>query len=118
MDLSICQMMQMQRELFELHKEEWTPVAPQYGKDFILYMMEEVGEVIAILKKKGHEAVMEDPAVRQAFLTEMADVLMYYHEILLRFGVTPEEISEAYAKKHCHNIHRDYVSEYKEQYNG
>lgn len=117
-DLSISQMMQLQKELFELHKDKWPPVEPQFGKDFILYMIEEVGEVIAILKKKGHDALMEDPAVRQAFLSEMADVLMYYHEILLRFGVTPEEISQAYAKKHSYDMKRDYESEYKEQYNG
>lgn len=118
MDLSISQMMQMQQALFRRHKDTWTPVEPEFGKDFILYMIEEVGETIAILKKKGHEAVMEDPAVRAAFLSEMADVLMYYHEVLLRFHVTPEEISRAYADKHSYDMKRDYESEYKEQYNG
>ena len=41
-------------------------------------MVEEIGEVIAILKKKGSTAIAEDPAVREAFLGEMADVLMYF----------------------------------------
>ena len=118
MDLSISQMMQLQQELFERHKDTWSPMDPQYGKDFILYMIEEVGECIAILKKKGHAAVMEDPAVRAAFLSEMADVLMYYHDILLRFGVTPEEISQAYTDKHSYDMQRNYEREYKEQYNG
>ncbi len=118
MDLSISQMMQLQRELFEPHKDQWHPMEPEYGKDFILFMIEEVGEVIAILKKKGSTAVMEDPAVRKAFLSEMADVLMYYHDILLRFHVTPEEISDAYAKKHGIDMRRDYDSEYKEKYHG
>jgi len=118
MDLSIHQMMQLQKELFELHKDKWHPMEPEYGKDFILYMIEEVGECIAILKKKGHAAVMEDEAVRSAFLSEMADVLMYYHDVLLRFGVTAEEISEAYAKKHRIDMARDYESEYEEKYHG
>ena len=118
MDLSISQMMQLQKELFEPHKDTWHPMEPEYGKDFILYMIEEVGEAIAILKKKGSAAVMEDPAVRDAFLSEMADVLMYYHDILLRFHVTPEEISEAYARKHGIDMQRDYDSEYKEKYQG
>ena len=118
MDLSISQMMQLQLELFEPHKDKWQPMEPEYGKDFILYMIEEVGEAIAILKKKGHSAVMEDPAVRDAFLSEMADVLMYYHDILLRFHVTAEEISEAYAKKHGIDMQRNYESEYKEKYHG
>lgn len=118
MDLSISQMMQLQRELFEPHKDKWQPMEPEYGKDFILFMIEEVGEVIAILKKKGHTAVMEDPAVRDAFLSEMADVLMYYHDVLLRFHVTPEEISEAYARKHNYDMKRDYDREHKEKYHG
>ena len=118
MDLSISRMMQLQKELFELHKDKWTPMEPEFGKDFILWMMEEVGECIAILKKKGHTAIMEDEAVRKAFLSEMADVLMYYNDILLRFGVTPEEISQAYADKHSYDMQRDYERQYKEQYNG
>ena len=118
MDLSISQMMQLQKELFEPHKEKWSPMEPEYGKDFILYMIEEVGEAIAILKKKGSTAVMEDPTVREAFLCEMADVLMYYHDILLRFHVTPEEISQAYVRKHSMDMGRDYESEYKEKYHG
>ena len=87
-------------------------------KNFVLYMVEEIGEVIAIIKKKGSAAIAEDPAVRTAFLEEMADVLMYYHDILLRYHITAEEISEAYAAKHGYNMDRNYTDEYKEQYNG
>lgn len=118
MDLSISQMLALQRELFELHQDEWHPMEPEFGKDFILYMVEEIGEVISIIKKKGSGAVTEDSAVREAFLSEMADVLMYYHDILLRYHATPEEISGAYLKKHSQNTHRDYKAEYEEKYNG
>ena len=118
MDLSISRMMQLQKELYEPHKDKWHPLEPEYGKDYILYMIEEIGECIATLKKKGSAAVMEDPAVREAFLSEMADVLMYYHDILLRFHVTPDEISRAYASKHSFDMQRDYEGEYKEQYHG
>lgn len=118
MDLSISQMMQMQKALFALHKDKWSPMEPEYGKDFILYMVEEIGEVIAVIKKKGSDAIMEDNAVREVFLGEMADVLMYYHDVLLRYHVTPEEISNAYAKKHNYDLKRDYTREYEEQYNG
>ena len=116
MDLRISEMMQMQKDLFAIHAHEWTPMEPKFGKDFILYMIEEVGETISILKKKGHDAVMQDPVVRQAFLEEMADILMFYHEILLRFDVTPEEISQAYAGKHGYDMKRDYNKQYKELY--
>lgn len=115
MDLPISQMMAMQRQLHALHAHEWSPMEPEYGKNTVLYMVEEIGEVIAILKKKGN-AVMDDPAVRTAFLEEMADVMMYYMDTLLRYHVTPEEISEAYAKKHARNMGRDYTEEYKELY--
>lgn len=118
MDLSISQMMQLQRELYEPHRDKWQPMEPEYGKDFVLYMVEEIGEVIAIIKKKGSTAIMEDPAVREAFLAEMADVLMYYHDVLLRYHVTAEEISDAYAKKHGYDMARDYEKEHREQYNG
>lgn len=118
MDLSISQMMALQKELFEPHKDEWHPMEPTYGKDFILYMIEEIGEVISIIKKKGSGAVAEDPAVREAFLAEMADVLMYYHDTLLRYHVSPEEISAAYLKKHARDMCRNYREEYKEKYNG
>lgn len=116
MDLTISQMMRMQQELFEPHKDQWSPMEPEYGKNFILYMVEEMGEVIAILKKKGSGAVLSDPEVRAAFLEEMADVLMYYNDVLLRFHVTPEEISQAYLRKHSQNMGRDYTQEYEELY--
>lgn len=41
---------------------------------------------------------------------------MYYNEILLRFHVTPEEISDAYVRKHVRNMGRNYTQEYKELY--
>lgn len=118
MDMTISEMMELQRELYALHDGKWSPMEPEYGPDFILYMMEELGEVIAIWKKKGNTSIMEDPAVRRAFLEEMADVLMYYNDILLRYHVTSDEISQAYREKHHRNMGRNYTSEYEEKYNG
>ena len=118
MDVTMGEMMQMQRDLYAKHEGEWSPMEPEFGKDSILYMMEEVGEVIAIVKKKGGQQILSDGEVRQAFLEEMADVLMYYNEVLLRYHVTPEEISEAYVRKHQGNLGRNYEQQYKEQYNG
>ena len=111
--LSIERMMQMQTALWEKHRDSWSPMEPAYGKNFILWMMEEVGEVIAIIKKKGSEDIMQDPAVRSHFVEELSDVLMYYFDTLLRYGVTPQEISEAYCVKHSRNMGRDYEKEYQ-----
>ena len=118
MDFTISEMMNMQQELFLPHKDQWHPMEPEYGKDFILYMMEEMGEAIAVIKKKGYRAIMENPSVRAAFLSEMADVLMYYWDILLRYHVTPEEISAAFHEKHVYDMKRNYTKEYEEQYHG
>ena len=115
-DLRISDMMEMQRALWTLHKDAWSPIEPAYGKDFILYMIEEIGECVAILKKKGDDAVVEDPAVRAHFLEEASDVLMYFTDMLLHYYVTPEELSRAYAEKHSRNMGRDFSEEYRERY--
>lgn len=116
MDLPISEMMKMQKALHTLHADEWSPLEPEYGKNTILYMVEEIGEVIAVLKKKGDRAAVENPEVRAAFLEEMADVMMYYMDTLLRYHVTPEEISRAYIRKHGRNMGRNYTQEYEELY--
>ena len=118
MDLKISDMIQMQRELFKLHQQEWPALEPEYGKNMILYMVEEIGEVISIVKKKGDRAITDDTLIRNAFLEEMADVMMYYMDILLRYHVTAEEISNAFARKHAVNMGRNYTLEYKEKYHG
>ena len=115
MDLSISDMLMLQTKLYKIHEDRRFPLEPEHGRDYILFMIEEIGETIAILKKKGDQAVLDDPAVRAAFLEEMADVLMYYYDTLLRYHVTAEEISDAYIKKHERNMGRDYDREYKEK---
>lgn len=112
-DLSISDMMAMQRELWEVHKDSWSPMEPQYARDSLLFMIEEIGECIAIMKKKGDAAIAEDPQVRQHFVEEMCDVLMYFTDTLLRYGITPKEVSQAYRHKHCRNMGRDYEKEYE-----
>ncbi|HWR19719.1 MAG TPA: hypothetical protein VN608_08860 [Clostridia bacterium] len=115
-DIRISDMMHMQRKLWELHKDTWSPMEPEYGRNFILWMMEEIDESIAVIKKKGDAAIMEDPNVRQSFIEEMSDVLMYFTDTLLRYNVTPEEISAAYVNKHERNMGRNYQSEYSDKY--
>ena len=112
-DLKVSEMMDMQKKLYALHEKEWSPMTAEYGRDFILWMVEEIGESVAIIKKKGDAAIMDDPAVRADFLEEMSDVLMYYNDALLRYGVTPEEISRAYVGKHMRNVGRNYKKEYE-----
>lgn len=112
-DIKISDMMDMQMELWEANKHKWSPMEAKYGRNFLLWMMEEMGEVISIIKKKGDNAIMESSEVRKAFVEEMSDVLMYYNDTLLRYGITPDEISSAYIKKHNKNMERNFQEEYK-----
>jgi NTP pyrophosphatase (non-canonical NTP hydrolase) len=115
-DIKISEMMQMQKNLWERHKDEWYPMEAEYGRNFILWMMEEIGESIAVIKKKGDKAIMQEKGARSCFVEEMSDVLMYYMDTLLRYGVTSEEISNAYIEKHMKDMERDYKNEYQKKY--
>jgi len=105
-DVTIAQLMEMQHELWSLHQDTWAPMEPEYGRDALLWMVEELGEVIAIIKKQGDSAIMGDADTRAHFTEEMCDVLMYYLDALLRYGVTAEDLGEAYRVKHRFNLNR------------
>ncbi len=111
-DLKVSEMMAMQTALWAVHSDSWSPMEPKYGRDFILWMIEEIGEAASIIKKKGDHAIMSDQDVRHAFIEEMGDVLMYYFDALLRYGITAHELSAAYCEKHDRNMGRNYEDEY------
>lgn len=113
-DLSVSEMLEMSYKLWEKHKDSWSPMEPKYGGNFILFMIEEIGETIAIIKKKSETEIMENPAVRERFIEELGDVMMYYMDVLNRYKITPEEFSNIYRKKFESNMLRDYEKQYKE----
>lgn len=112
-DIKISEMMKMQKELWEENKENWSPMEAKYGRNFLLWMIEEMGEVISIIKKKGDNEIMTNKEVRKAFVEEMSDILMYYNDTLLRYGITANEISTAYLQKHNKNMKRNYKEEWQ-----
>ena len=116
-DLSISEMQKMQLDLYEQNKEKWNDMEPQAAKNHMLYMVEELGECISIIKKKGIDAIMEDSEVRGRFLEEITDVQNYYIEVLNRLKITPEEYSTAYIEKHNSNMKRNYEKDNKNKYN-
>lgn len=69
-------------------------------------MLGEVGEVIDIVKKNGDKRAVEDAPVRQRLVEEMADVLMYYNDVLLCYGISEQELKEAYEVKFQKNMTR------------
>lgn len=104
LDFGIGEMQEMQMALQEKYKEQWEPVNPETGKNKLLWMIGEVGEVIDIIKKNGHEKAMGP--LREDLVEELADVLMYYNDVLLSYGITPQELKESYVKKFRRNMDR------------
>ena len=113
-DLKISDILTMQEELQEKYKDHWRELTPENGRNSLLWMMEEVGEVISIIKKRGESAIMNDESVREKLVEEMADIMMYYSKILICYGISAEEFSELFLKKHAKNMQRDFVGEYKD----
>ena len=113
-DLAISEMMDMSYELWERNKDSWSPMEPKYGRNHILWMVEELGEVIAIIKKKREDMIMNDSVVRENFVEELGDVLMYFIDVLNRFHISAEEFSNAYTKKFNKNMKRDYKKQHSE----
>ena len=112
-DLRVSEMLDLSYRLWEKHSDSWSPMEPKYAKIFILYMIEEIGESIAIIKKKGEESIMNDSEVREHFIEEAGDVIMYFMDVLNRFSISSQEFSDIYIKKFEKNMNRDYEGEYK-----
>ena len=106
MDFGINEMLQMQKTLQAQYKHKWEPISPETGKNKLLWMIGEVGEVIDIVKKHGDLTACEDPDLRADLVEELADVLMYYNDILLCYGITAEELKTAYTRKFETNMNR------------
>ncbi len=112
-DIKISDMMKMQMSLWECNKEKWSPMEPKYGRDSLLWMIEEIGEVIAIIKKKKENEIMENKEVREKFVEEIADVYMYLTDTLLRYGISADELGEIYLEKHKKNMGRNFTEEHR-----
>lgn len=110
-DLCFEEILEMQRNLQAAHAHEWTPLSPAHGRDSLLWMIGEAGEVSSLIKKRGDGDIMENEAVRDAFIEEMSDVLMYYGDVMLCYGISAKELGDAYRRKHKRNLTRDYQSE-------
>ena len=47
-----------------------------------------------------------DEDLRKDLVEEMADVLMYYNDVMLCYGITAEELEQAYTEKFQRNMKR------------
>ena len=106
MDFTINEMLAMQTALQEKYKDIWEGISPQVGQNKLLWMVGEIGEVIDVVKKNGWEEAIQNPEHRKELVEELADVLMYYNDILLCYGITAEELKKAYTEKFQRNMTR------------
>ena len=65
----------------------------------MLWMIGELGEVIDVIKKNGEQKATEDDSIRKELVEEMTDVLMYYNDVMLCYGITASELKKAYIEK-------------------
>ncbi len=105
-DFTVNEMLSMQEQLQEKYKDKWEVISPEAGKHKLLWMIGEIGEVIDIIKKNGGIKACENSELRKELVEEMADVLMYYNDVLLCYGITAEELKEAYIEKFERNMKR------------
>ena len=96
----------MQKVLQDKYKNIWEPIGPQTGQNKLLWMIGEIGEVIDIVKKHGGQVACTDESLRQHLIEEMADVLMYFNDVLMCYGITEEELKDTYTKKFETNMKR------------
>lgn len=116
-DLKISDLIAMQNKLQDRMKGKWLPIIPENGHFSLLWMYEELGEVVSIIKKRGSQAIVENEAVRSAFVEELSDVLMYFTDLMTCYGVSADELSHAFTKKHEKNMGRDFVTEHQNYLN-
>lgn len=105
-DFTLNEMLEMQRALQEKYKDIWNPICPERGKDQLLWMIEEVGEVIHIIKKNGGDKACQETEIRRHLVEELSDVLMYYCDVLLCYGISAPELKAGYEKKFQRNMNR------------
>ena len=115
-NLQVRDLFDMQVRLQKQFESKWGGITPKRGREQTLWMVGEIGEVIDIIKKNSAEKIMTRPELKRLLAEELADVSMYLYDVLLCYGITPEEFAEVYLEKHLHNMGRDYHREHVEKY--
>ena len=112
-DLKFNELIDMQNALQNRMKGKWLPINPEHGHFSLLWMYEEMGELVAIIKKRGARAIMDDNAVRAAFVEELSDTLMYFVDLMTSYSISADELARGYIAKHEKNMRRDFITEHK-----
>lgn len=105
-DFGFYEMQSLQKKLQEKYKGKWEPISPETGKNKLLWLVSELGEVVDIVKKDGSRQIMENPEIRAHFIEEVADVLMYLNDVLLCYDISVDELKNIYREKIRRNMNR------------
>lgn len=105
-DFGIKEMLEMQKALQDKYKDIWEKISPEVGQNKLLWMIGEIGEVIDIIKKHDGAIACQDKELRTELIEELADVLMYYNDVLLCYGISAEELRQSYIAKFEKNMKR------------
>ena len=105
-DFTINEMKDMQRKLQDKYIEKRECIGQETGKNKLLWMIGEIGEVIDIVKKNGGTKACSDAKLRNDLVEEMADVLMNYNDVMLCYGISAEELKQSYLEKYKKNMGR------------
>ena len=103
---TVDEMLEMQRMLQKKYRDKWEGISPEVGKNKLLWMLGEAGEVIDIVKKHGGGKASSDARVRPQLIEELVDVLMYYNDVLLCYNISSDELKAAYEEKFRRNMER------------
>lgn len=106
MALDVEEMQNRQRLLQARYAGWWEPIDPEHGKNKLLWMLAELGEAIQIVKRHPDDEIALEGQIRNDFIEEMADVMMYFNDVLLCYGIAPEEFEKIYRDKHERNLTR------------
>ena len=77
-DFGINEMLEMQKALQDKYKDIWEKISPEIG----------------------------DEKLRACLIEELADVLMYYNDVLLCYDISTEELKQSYVSKFEKNMKR------------
>ena len=105
--LTLKEMFAYQQRLQAKYAGQWgEPIEPATAVRKLCWAYGELAEAGDIIKKKGDAAIMGDPEERRHFMEELGDVMMYLFDVMLCYGMTPEEFSETYQTKCTYNSTR------------
>lgn len=107
MDGKISEFLKMQHDL-AVEKGWIENRTPEHAPFSILWSIDELGEAIAIIKKKGADGIMNNESVRSHFVEEVADTFMYLFDMMESYGITADEFTDAYVRKYEKNLGRNW----------